>query len=443
MASWVDEKIELYEGELLVFKRLNSPMWYMRTYVKKERKHYQKSCKTKNKWNAIEYAKGCYRELQQKVAKEEKVFTISLGEGLKGYEEQEKERVARGLIGEPFQYQKEVYLRCKFAAFFGLDTQVNQISEELLEKYINQRMMETKRLTTIRTEISIIRHFFKTFLIKRGYVFKLPSFPEFRIRYKDRAKREDTFTIKEWQKLYKYMREWVKKKNVGKTRTAVGYYATINSKEKKLFDWEWQMECHRRVMMRELILICGNTGIRVPKEILSLKWRDVKVVKEKTSGDYNQGKEVEKLVSFINIGSNMKTGMRVVTGVCGEYFKRLKQYYRDEFDYEPKDNDFVFMEMFGRRKGDVFEKFAFYRLWRELISSAKLERIDFTPYCLRAFYITQSILNKIDLVLIAKNCGNSLTTIMKHYEFIQMENQTSELIKRRNIQEEISQEVTL
>ena len=120
MADWVDEKIELYEGELFVFKRANSPMWYFRTYVKKERKHYQKSCKTKNKWNAIEYAKGCYREIQQKVAKEEKVFTITLGEGLKGYEAQEKERVARGLIGEPFQYQKEVYLRCKFAPFFGL-----------------------------------------------------------------------------------------------------------------------------------------------------------------------------------------------------------------------------------------------------------------------------------------------------------------------------------
>ena len=83
--------------------------------------------------------------------------------------------------------------------------QVNQISEELLEKYINERLMATKRMTTVRTEISIIRHFFKTYLIKRGYVFRLPAFPEFRIRYKDRAKREDTFTIKEWQKLYKYL----------------------------------------------------------------------------------------------------------------------------------------------------------------------------------------------------------------------------------------------
>ena len=271
----------------------------------------------------------------------------------------------------------------------------------------------------------------------------MPEFPEFRIRYKDSAKREDTFTIKEWQKLYRFLREWVKKKNVGKTRTAVGYYATKNGKEKKLTDWEWQMECHRRILMRELILICGNTGIRVPKEILSLKWKDVKVMKEYVPGDFNKNRTVEKLVSIVNIGSDMKTGMRVNTGLAGEYFKRLKQYYRDEFDYEPKDNDFIFMEMFGRRKGNVFEKYAFYRLWRELISSAKLNRIEFTPYCLRGFYITQSILNKIDLLLIAKNCGNSLDTIMRHYEFINMEAQTKELIQRRNIQEEISAEVVL
>ena len=52
----------------------------------------------------------------------------------------------------------------------------------------------------------------------------MPDMPEFRIRYKDMAKREDTFTIKEWQKLYRFMREWVKKKNVAQTRISVKKY---------------------------------------------------------------------------------------------------------------------------------------------------------------------------------------------------------------------------
>ena len=239
------------------------------------------------------------------------------------------------------------------------------------------------------------------------------------------------------------MREWVKQKNVDKTRISITKYGKKDNVEKKLTDWEWKMECHRRVMMRELILICGNTGIRVPKEIFSIKWGDVKVRKEKAQGDFNSKVNVEKLIALINIGSNQKTGMRVVTGIAGEYFKRLKQYYRDEFDYSPRDNDFVFMEMFGRTKGKVFDKFAFYRLWKELMQAAGMNRIEFTPYCLRGFYITQSILNKIDLLLISKNCGNSPETIFKHYEFINMESQTKELIQRRNIQEELSAEVSI
>ena len=168
-----------------------------------------------------------------------------------------------------------------------------------------------------------------------------------------------------------------------------------------------------------------------------------KVIKETTTGDINTNKSIDKLISIVNIGSEEKTGMRVVTGVAGDYFKRLKQYFRDEFDYSPKDSDLVFQDMFGRNKGKVFEKHSFYRLWGELMEAVGLNRIVFTPYNLRGFYITQSILNGIDLLLIAKNCGNSLNTIMKHYEFINMERQTKELIKRRNIKEELSNEVSI
>ena len=58
------------------------------------------------------------------------------------------------------------------------------------------------------------------------------------------------------------------------------------------------MECHRRVMLRELILICANTGIRAPKEILSLTWGDIRVEKRMLQGLYNSDKEVEQLVSL-------------------------------------------------------------------------------------------------------------------------------------------------
>mgnify|MGYP003320356559 CR=1 FL=1 len=61
-ATWVQNKIELFEGELIVFKRANSPNWYMRVYIQREGKHYQKSCRTKSQYVAIEFAKAEYRD---------------------------------------------------------------------------------------------------------------------------------------------------------------------------------------------------------------------------------------------------------------------------------------------------------------------------------------------------------------------------------------------
>ena len=208
-------------------------------------------------------------------------------------------------------------------------------------------------------------------------------------------------------------------------------------------EWERKMEIHRRVLIRELVLISANTGLRLPSEILSLKWGDVRVKKEKFSGMFNADKEVEQLVAVIKVGSEMKTGARVVQGICGSYFKRLKDYFRNELGYEPKDSDYVFMEFFGRRKFNALDRYALYRMWGELMRDCGLNRIDFQLYHLRHFYITQSILNGVDLLLIAKNAGNSPNTIFQHYEHVEMEKQTQNLLKRRNTKEEMENEIEI
>ena len=48
------------------------------------------------------------------------------------------------------------------------------------------------------------------------------------------------------------MREWVKEKNVPTIRKALKEYGKKENKEKKLNEMEWKMECHRRVLLREL-----------------------------------------------------------------------------------------------------------------------------------------------------------------------------------------------
>ena len=439
-ASWVQNKIELFEGELIVFKRANSPNWYMRVYIQREGKHYQKSCRTKSQYVAIEFAKAEYRELQSKVAKEEKVFTIDLITAVEEYNKQEFQRERRGMIKNDWVKKKDMYLRNTFIEYMGGDRKVNEISNKDFELFIDYRLRLCKRKESIRQELVIIKHFYKTLLLKQGYVFKLPEFPEFKIRQKDRARREDTFTLKEYDVLVRYLREWSKAKNVSQFRNAKKIYGKPENTIKKMNAMEWDMEKHRRVIIRELILIASNSGLRCPKEILSITWGDVKLRKQEMEGMYGTNKKTEELVSVIQVDEDQKTGKRVVVCLAGTYFKRLRQYYVDNFDYTPKDNDPVFLEMFGRRKGSVLGTHALYRIWGELMRDAGLDRMKFTLYHLRHFSITQQILNGVDLLLVAKNMGNSINTIAKHYEHIDMEKNSRKLIKRRNTRLEMSEE---
>lgn len=439
-ASWVQNKIELFEGELIVFKRANSPNWYMRVYIQREGKHYQKSCRTKSQYVAIEFAKAEYRELQSKVAKEEKVFTIDLITAVEEYNKQEFQRERRGMIKNDWVKKKDMYLRNTFIEYMGGDRKVNEISNKDFELFIDYRLRLCKRKESIRQELVIIKHFYKTLLLKQGYVFKLPEFPEFKIRQKDRARREDTFTLKEYDVLVRYLREWSKAKNVSQFRNAKKIYGKPENTIKKMNAMEWDMEKHRRVIIRELILIASNSGLRCPKEILSITWGDVKLRKQEMEGMYGANKKTEELVSVIQVDEDQKTGKRVVVCLAGTYFKRLRQYYVDNFDYTPKDNDPIFLEMFGRRKGSVLGTHALYRIWGELMRDAGLDRMKFTLYHLRHFSITQQILNGVDLLLVAKNMGNSINTIAKHYEHIDMEKNSRKLIKRRNTRLEMSEE---
>jgi site-specific recombinase XerD len=440
-STWVQNKTELFEGELVVFQRANSPNYYMRVYVAKESKHYQKSLRTKNQYEAIEKAKIEYKIIQQKVAKEEKVFTISIQEAIEGYFEEEKKRERRGIIQKEWLDKKNAYLTHTFGKHFGFEIKVNTISDKQMEEFIDMRIQRCKKKQTIQQEITIIKMFYKHFLIKKGFVFKIPEFPQFRVREKDKSKREDTFTIPEYEKLFKYMRKWVKPENVSHIRNAVKVYGKKENKEKVMNELERNMEIHRRRIIREMILIGANTGIRCPKEMLSLNWGDIKIKKETFKGLYGRSGETEAFVSIIRINDQQKTGARIVVGKAGVYFMRLKNYFRNELGYEPQDNEPVFMEFFGRRKFEALDRYALYRIWRELMRDCELNRINFTPYHLRHFYITQSIISGVDLMLIAKNCGNSINTIAAHYEHIQMEQQSQNLIKHRNIKKERESEV--
>ena len=52
------------------------------------------------------------------------------------------------------------------------------------------------------------------------------------VKKKDRAKREDTFLDNEYKCLTRFLREWVKEKNISAERIAVGHYTRKDGQSK-------------------------------------------------------------------------------------------------------------------------------------------------------------------------------------------------------------------
>ena len=149
MSTWVQEKLELFEGELVVFKRANSPSRYMRVYVPQERKHYQKSLKTTSQYEAIEKAKSRYKELQQQIAKDEKIFTITLADAVNGWFDKELKSERRGTIANSTFKRRTAYIKNIFAVHFGYERKVNTITDEEMIKFVDMRFRKLKNRSTM------------------------------------------------------------------------------------------------------------------------------------------------------------------------------------------------------------------------------------------------------------------------------------------------------
>ena len=433
--------------------------------------------KTKSHFDAIERAK--YKELQVKVARAEKVLTSLLGDAFVKYEEEIKKELQRGMIGNDWYNKQLMYVSNTFIHYFNESKKVNDISDAGIADFVDMRLKACKRKDTVRQELTIVKMFYDKVIIKNRYVFARPEFLKFKIKKQDRARRQDTFTPDEMNKLFRFMiEEWCFRPTDARygdprqrIRFAVTQYGKKENRQKLMNDWEFAIELHRRHMMLYALMLLALTGMRAPSEIFSLSWGDIayrrkkyddrnalmqpmniidnafmlevsldnklKLTTHKIFDEWMCNDTGEVDISIISIPENTKTGSRNVPCLCSGLFQQIKDYYHfmevevdGKFIIPPFDKDQpIFLELFGRCKGKIFEKHAFNRLFRELMAKAGLERIKFTPYHFRHFFITERIKAGAKVPMIAKLVGNSPTEIYRTYEHVILEDDLESLLQ--------------
>ena len=228
---------------------------------------------------------------------------------------------------------------------------------------------------TIKRTATYQKEFFN-WCLERAYLDALPKFP----KLKSDAKRRPHFDNKDWNKLTRHIREFVKSDNPNVVRD--------------------------RTMLTSYVLILANTGIRVG-EARTLKWRDLREIPPPKGS--NQPADIALFVTG-------KTGPREVVSRTSDvkiYLKRILEIREKELGKRPDTEQYVFCN----RDGTPIASFK--KSFESLLRAAGVETDSHgnkrTIYSLRHTYATFRLQEGVHHFILAKNMGTSTAMLEKHY----------------------------
>ncbi len=284
----------------------------------------------------------------------------------------EFEAITLGERNADYVKQKSDHVRVHLLPFFG-GTPLTDITAGKVQEYRVHR--QTSRLdpktgkpkkparATLHGEVVILRQVLKT-ANRKGWIAALPDMSA---PYKTSGKVEHRawFSLEEYKLLYEATRE--RAKNPPKER--------------------WREVCET---FHDYVLFMGNTGLR-PDESARLELRDVKIVKDESTGE-----------RILEIEVRGKRGVGFCKSMPGAVlpFERV----RKRKQLKPTER------IFGKTPRELMNT-----VLEEL--NLKLDRDDHirTCYSLRHTYICLRLLEGADIYQVAKNCRTSVEMIEKFY----------------------------
>jgi len=351
-----------------------------------------RSCRTTDEHEAFKFADDLFNKELVKSLSGEEPTGQKIGKAIQSYIDRFEGERSR----ESIHYKLLLIERCRpfleKKTFDKLDT---RLLSELTSHLSTTSQKGRLTANSIKRIYSDLKHFFN-WCVEEDYLTKLPRFP----RINSEASRRPHFDSKDWRKLVRHLREFIKVEN-----------------QKVLRD---------RSMLINYVLILGNTGIRVG-EARGLKWRDVRE-------EFGE-REGEIIIVLTVIG---KTGPREVVARNSDVKKYLKRIYElrvremteaNGVETEPDLDSLVFCHPDGT------EIKSFKKSFNSLLKSAGLEMDSFgdkrTIYSLRHTYATFRLQEGVNHYALAQNMGTSVAMLEQHYGHTSNISVADELTKRR------------
>ena len=359
------EQHELMGGRLYVYKRGDGRYWQCSTFL--GGRNHRVSTKEESLGRAKDFAEDWYLELKGKhrrgEVRNEKTFKQAADQFLREYE-----IITEGQRNPDYVKSHGIKLRVHLLPFFG-DKGLSEITPGLVQEYRIHRHTTSKSgkppsRSTMHKEIVTLRQVLKT-ATRHGWLQYLPDLSP---PYKTSGKivHRAWFSPQEYRQLY---------------------MATRRRAQEPLKQ-RWKYACEQ---MHDYVLFMGNTGLR-PDEASRLEYRDVKVVKDRDSGQ-----------TILEIEVRGKRGV----GYCKSTPGALRPFLRLRTRNKPKPEDRLFP---GGTQHELFNKI----LTEE---GLKFDRDGNrrTAYSLRHTYICIRLMEGADIYQIAKNCRTSVEMIEQYY----------------------------
>jgi integrase len=385
----------LCEGKVVVYRRVGAatPNWYVRVKIEKTGRWKKFTSKTSDLDKAKEFAlrKAMLLEemINNNLAVDTKRFSYVADYVIKELQADIDSGTGKATYVD--------YVRAinRFKEFFG-NKYIGNISYQDLVDFDRERTRKLGRKakqSTVNLANTALLRVFNT-AVRKGWVHQsqIVSFKNDGLKGERRA----YFELHEYQKLYRYMRKYVR---LGTKDSPQG-----GVKGRTLMI---------RELLRDYVLFLTNTGMRHGTETRNLKWKHI-------SETVINGQQY--LLIKLEKG---KTGRRTI--VCRhsvrKYLDRIKDRFENlkgkAFNELLNVDEFVFRLRDGSIPKDLHGAFKIMLHKASLLNDTNGQSRSL--YSLRHTYATFQILyGKIDLHTLAKNMGTSIAMLERHYSHLEV-----------------------
>ena len=363
------------DGQIYLFRRADykKPIWFCRVKVPGAKGYVSQSTKTTDEHEAYKFADNLYNQSLVRVIGGQELNGKRVSAAMSEYVDTLKLDLT-----PKFSTKLRIKFLERVAPSFGKLMLSDFTTANIIDLYDHMRSIARNgslASNTIQRYSTDLKQFF-SWCIEKGYIQTVPKFPKVKLE----SNRRPHFDNADYNKLTRYLREYVKHENQNIVRD--------------------------RTLLINYVLILANTGIRVG-EARNLKWRDVREIEQ------NTGSNLPADVALVVKG---KTGAREVVARTPDvkiYLKRILDMRMAELGKAPSGDDYIFCSKDGSAIG------SFKGAFSTLIKNAGVEFDSHgsrhSLYSLRHTYATFRLQEGVHHFILARNMGTSTEMLEKHY----------------------------